>query len=309
MAMDLWRKKLLCEFSLAIITVFVCSYIGVICAAQQQNEARTVRDLSYFEGSNDPAQTLDLYLPAKQKSDKKLPLLVWIHGGGWRAGSKADVPAPTALALNGYAVASLNYRLTDRAKFPAQILDCKTAIRYLRKHADEYGIDADRIGVWGASAGGHLVALLGTTNDSKEFDRVGGNLDVSSRVEAVCDICGPSDLTTIKQQCGPDYRLKDMVRTFLGGDPEEVKDIALDASPVAHVAPGNPPFLIMHGDHDELVPYEQGKELYNALKKAQVDARLFTAKGGTHGFMNGQTVIEAKNFFDQKLKARVPSGS
>ena len=205
-------------------------------------------------------------------------------------------------------MASLNYRLTDKAKFPAQLEDCKAAIRWLRKHAVEYGLDPDRIGVFGASAGGHLVALLGTTGGLKQFDQVGGNTDVSSRVEAVCDMCGPTDLTTIAQQAGAQYKLRELVKQFLGSDPETDKNVARSASPVAYAHAGDPPFLIMHGDADDIVPYQQGAELYYILKKANVDAQLATQKGGGHNFMNVSTVIETKNFFDKKLKPRHKGG-
>jgi acetyl esterase/lipase len=305
MIIKLWRKGTHAVVWLTVVGALLWSYIAV---AQQEISPRVVSNINYFEGSKDPGQTLDLYLPTHIKVGSKVPLLVWIHGGGWRHGSKADTPGPKYLVDNGYAMASINYRLTDSAKFPAQVEDCKAAIRWLRKHADEYGFDPERIGVFGASAGGHLVAMLGTTGDLRKFDLVGGNTDISSQVEAVCDICGPSDLTTIAQQAGAQYRLKDLVKQFLGSDPDTNKNIALDASPVTYAHSGEPPFLIMHGDCDELVPYEQGKELYAALKKVNVDAELSTQKGGGHGFMNFMTLIEAKNFFDRKLRPPTSGG-
>ena len=135
---------------------------------------------------------LDLYLPEKVKG--RLPVVVWIHGGAWMEGSKDDCPA-VPFAAEGCAVASINYRLSQHAIFPAQIQDCKAAIRWLRANADKYHLDPDHIGVWGASAGGHLVALLGTTAAVKEFEGRGGNLDQSSRVQCVLDWYGPSELT------------------------------------------------------------------------------------------------------------------
>ena len=139
-----------------------------------------------------PSQTLDLYAPKKAK---QVPLIVWIHGGAFLFGSKEGFPVepvPLHFLLEGYAIASINYRLSPEALFPAQLEDCKAAIRWLRAHADEFGIDPNRIGAWGASAGGNLAALLGTTGEVREFE-VGENLDYSSRVQAVCDFYGPTD--------------------------------------------------------------------------------------------------------------------
>jgi len=124
-------------------------------------------------------------------------VIVWVHGGAWLGGSKDRCPALSFLR-DGFAVASVNYRLSQHALFPAQIEDCKAAVRWLRAQATTYMLDPDRIGVWGASAGGHLVALLGTTGDVKEFD-TGGHLAHSSRVQAVCDFFGPTDFTRMSQ--------------------------------------------------------------------------------------------------------------
>jgi acetyl esterase/lipase len=149
---------------------------------------KSLRDLEYAR-AGEKSLLLDLYLP--EKSRHSLPLIIWIHGGAWTGGDKADCPA-RRLLQRGYAVASINYRLSNEAIFPAQIEDCKAAIRWLRAHAKQYGLDADHFGAWGSSAGGHLVALLGTTGDLKQFDK-GDNLDFSSRVQAVCDFYGPTD--------------------------------------------------------------------------------------------------------------------
>jgi acetyl esterase/lipase len=303
--MNIWRKY---KLSLAWLTVVGAMLWCYIAVAQQEGDPRIVKNINYFEGSKDPGETLDLYLPAHAKLGFKTPLLVWIHGGGWRHGSKSDEPGAKYFVDCGYAMASLNYRLSDKAIFPAQLEDCKAAIRWLRKHANEYGLDPDRIGVFGASAGGHLVALLGTTGDAKQFDKVGGNSDVSSQVEAVCDICGPSDLTTIAQQAGAQYKLKELVKQFLGSDPETDKNVALSASPVAYAHRGDPPFLIMHGDADDIVPYQQGTELYHTLKNANVDAQLETKKVAGHNFMDVSTALQTKTFFDKKLKSQTKGG-
>jgi hypothetical protein len=171
---------------IAIVLGFVTS------AFAQTAGVKSHRDLVYVEGGHE-RHKLDLYLP--EKADGPLPLIIWVHGGGWQNGSKDGCPPLRGGYIErGYAVASINYRLSGHAVFPAQIEDCKAAIRWLRAHAKEYGLDAKRFGVWGSSAGGHLVALLGTSGDVKEFD-VGANLDQSSRVQAVCDYYGPTDFT------------------------------------------------------------------------------------------------------------------
>ena len=145
---------------------------------------RMEKDIAYIEGG-DEAQKLDLYLPDKP-ADKPLPLIVHIHGGGWRAGSK--YPCPVAgLVLKGYAVASVEYRFSQKAVFPAQIQDCQAAIRWLRAHAKQYQFDTEHLGVIGGSAGGHLSALVGTSGGKKAFPPIGGHEDQSDRVQAVCD--------------------------------------------------------------------------------------------------------------------------
>ena len=161
-------------------------YATLVAAADQPLDGRpdlskltVLRDLEYVPGGHE-RQKLDLYLPREASVDRKRPLIVWVHGGAWLAGSKDRCPA-VPFADQGYAVASINYRLSQHAIFPAQIEDCKAAIRWLRVNAGKYGYDPNRLGVWGASAGGHLGALLGTAGDVQEFD-IGPYGRVSSRV-------------------------------------------------------------------------------------------------------------------------------
>ena len=171
-----------------------------LAAAQERSKqppgVTVLRDLQYIQGGHG-RNRLDLYLP--DKADGRLPLVVWIHGGAWWAGSKEGCPA-VPLVGKGYAVASINYRLSQHAVFPAQIEDCKAAIRWLRANAVKYHLDPDHVGVWGESAGGHLVAMLGTTGNAKELEGTGGNLDQSSHVQCVIDWFGPSDLVTVGTQ-------------------------------------------------------------------------------------------------------------
>ena len=171
---------------------------------------RLERDLAYVPDA-DAAQKLDLYLP-EQRPEKPLPLIVHIHGGGWRGGSKFPCPA-TGMVLKGYVVASVEYRFSQKAIFPAQIQDCQAAIRWLRAHSKEYGIDPERVGVVGGSAGGHLSALVGTAGGKKAFAPIGGHEQQSDRVQAVCDIYGPADFTTVVAQAAADKIVKDYLKS------------------------------------------------------------------------------------------------
>jgi|SRR5579875_487758 len=261
---------------------------------------KVLRDLAYVPGGHE-RQKLDLYLP--KNAAGPLPLVVWIHGGGWQAGSKESTPALFLLG-KGYAVASINYRLSQHATFPAQIEDCKAAIRWLRAHAKEYNLDPQHVGVWGGSAGGHLVALLGTANNLKEWDTLGGNTDQSSRVQAVCDWFGPTDFTRIAVA---NQRASGPVSRLLGGPVAENMDKAKKASPITHVSSDDPPFLIMHGADDKTVPPEQSEIFAEALKKAGVEVTLKILPGAGHGgtaFTSPESRKLIAEFFDKHLKKK-----
>ena len=271
-------------------------------------DVRVLRDLEYVPGGHQ-RNKLDLYLPkqaARQgRTSGPLPVIVWVHGGAWMGGSKKNCPA-TRFLRKGYAVASINYRLSQHAIFPAQIQDCKAAIRWLRANSNQYGLDAKRIGVWGSSAGGHLVALLGTAGDVKEFDK-GRNLKVSSRVQAVCDYFGPTDFTKISRF--PSKIRHDAPNSpeskLIGGPIQENKEAAQRANPITYVTKDDPPFLIVHGDKDQSVPHNQSQLLHDALKKAGVKVRFHTVKGTGHGRFNSPQVDKmVDNFFDRHLKPR-----
>jgi acetyl esterase/lipase len=265
------------------------------------------RDLPYVENGHE-RQKLDLFLP--EKADGPCPIIVWVHGGAWQAGSKEGAPPlRQGYVQRGYAVASINYRLSSHAVFPAQIEDCKAAVRWLRAHAAEHGLDGERIGVWGSSAGGHLVALLGTSGGFKDFD-VGANLDHSSAVQAVCDFFGPTDLVAFVTRPGyashasatsPEAKL-------LGGVVLENREKAARANPITYADAGDPPFLIVHGDQDSTVPIQQSELLFAALEKAGVSAHFHTIRGAGHGGpgFGGKTLDNmVAAFFDERLKGRV----
>jgi len=259
---------------------------------------RALRDLSYVEGGHE-RQRLDLYLP--ERVDGRRPVIVWIHGGAWQTGSKDHCPA-MRFAVKGYAVASVNYRLSQHAVFPAQIEDCKAAIRWLRANADKYDLDPDHIGAWGASAGGHLVAMLGTAGGVKRLEGQGGNLDRSSRVQCVVDWFGPSNLLTMggwhDNPDSPEARL-------IGGPVGENQEKARQASPLTYAGKDSAPFLIMHGDQDHIVPPGQSEALAEALKKAGVVVTLQIVAGNGHGgpgFTSPENRKLIEDFFDKHLR-------
>jgi acetyl esterase/lipase len=204
------------------------------------------------------------------------------------------------LLRNGYAVASVEYRLSGEAVFPAQIHDIKAAVRWLRAHAQEYNLDPKRFGAWGGSAGGHLVALLGTTSDVTALEGAEGNNDTSSSVQAVCDFYGPSNLITADQNKQGDRA----VRQLLGFSPSTNQSAAMDASPIKYVSSKSPPFLLVHGDSDQLVPVEQSKDLYKSLLSAGVQAKLIVVPGGEHGLrgFSAQLWPKVVAFFDESLR-------
>ncbi len=256
------------------------------------------RNIPYVPNGHE-RQTLDLYVP--EKGEGPFPLIVWIHGGAWTSGSK-DECLPLPWAMKGYVVASINYRLSQDAKFPAQIDDCKAAVRWLRANAVQYKIDRDRLIAWGDSAGGHLASLLGTTGDEPEP----GPPHESSRVQAVIDWYGRADLSRV---CTDPSMAEHAVARMLGGSGPQMADIARQASPIAHVSPDDPPFLIMHGDRDGTVPVQQSEAFASALKHAHVPVTLVILNGVGHGgqeFLQPERVRIIDSFLREYLQ-RVPN--
>jgi len=271
-------------------------------ARRQAPDGTTVyRDLAYVPGGHE-RQKLDVYLP---KDGTNLPLLINIHGGAFRAGSKEN-GVPLNYLRQGYAVASINYRLSQHAVFPAQIEDCKAAVRWLRAHAREYRLDPSRFAAWGSSAGGHLAAMLGTTSDTKEFD-VGANLDQSSRVQAVVDYFGPTDFLQMDAHRLPGGMVHDAANSpeseLVGGAIQANKDRAAKANPITYITEADPPFLICHGDADPLVPHHQSELLEAALKQAGVPVTFYTVKGAGHGqFSDPRVPAFTREFLAMHLK-------
>jgi len=214
----------------------------------------------------------------------KVPLLVYIHGGGWTSGSKdgvMDSPVAGMAFQLGFAVASIDYRLAPEWVFPAQVHDCKLAIRYLRKNADSLGIDPDRIAAVGGSAGGHLAAILGTADDDDGLEGP-GLPGISSRVSVVAEYFGPADLTDVDTPLTNEGLA--ILLAFLGCHPLVCPELARQASPAAYVTPDDPPILIAHGANDELVPYRQAEIFAERLRSAGNACTLIKVEHAGHSF-------------------------
>jgi len=259
-------------------------------------------------------ETLDLYEPLAVPS-VPVPVIVWVHGGGWSHGSSSLSPSSVAgqvefsVVQHGWVFASINYRLAPQYKWPAQIEDTKCAIRFLRAEAHVYHIDPNRIGAIGASAGGHLVSMLGLAGQSAGFD-VGQYLQESSAVEAVVDEFGPEDLTS------PDWagsqaaeKLSPEVFGVPFGQPSAVLTAA---SPVTYIAPGAPPYLVQQGIEDQTVPPDQSEMFVRRLHASNDSASLQLVQNAGHGFnatgtgpvAPSLTVLaqQAANLFFEKLR-------
>ena len=253
--------------------------------------ADITRDIEYAR-VGDLSLKLDLYRP---KTPRPL-LIVYVHGGAWQGGSKTEFPLG-GLVAEGFAAASIDYRVSKQAPFPAQAHDIKAAIRYLRAQQAQLGINAQRIVIAGASAGGHLAAIVGVTNGNKELEgTVGDHLDQSSDVQGIISLFGASNLQTILGQ-STEKGLKmraPALQLLLGGSPSEKPDLAKLASPVTHIDAHDPPLLLIHGDADPQMPPEQSKELSAAYEKAGLTVKLILIPGAVHG---------GKQFYDPERLA------
>jgi acetyl esterase/lipase len=241
---------------------------------------------------------LDLLLPTPLPAPA-VPAVIYLHGGGWRAGSRAQGWYPwlsPLLASQGFVTANVTYRLTDRAPFPAQLDDVKAAVRFLRAQAGSYGIDPDRIGVWGDSAGGHLASLLGVTSDAA--------------VQAVVTRCAPADF---EWALTDDQGQGEVLSALFGGPPAERLELVRSAGPVHHVGPNVPPFLIVHGTQDETVPFASAEGFARKLRDAGADVTFQPVEGGHHNLLPDELAPfaddpwtelgeQALSFFDRHLR-------
>ncbi|MCX6897172.1 MAG: alpha/beta hydrolase [Verrucomicrobia bacterium] len=300
-------RPILVLLGLALALVLIARLGGQAPNAKLLELIEVIHDVEIGKGGG---RTLHAEIARpKNPPPAPMPAVLFIHGGGWQEGTHKQNGA-AVLPLFGYFTASIEYRLSDEAKWPAQIEDCKLAVRWLRANAAKYNVNPDRIGVWGMSAGAHLAACLGTMGDAKELEGNGGWAGVSSRVQAVASYCGGFDLTD-------DGTINDLIRqlgTKLCGGPATEKLAAWrQASPLLHITPQCPPFLIVHGDKDDTVPFAQSERMEAALRKAGVPVEFIRVKGGNHGMIApfGQPAAEpdvqtlykrVAAFFDKHLK-------
>ncbi|MFC2002994.1 alpha/beta hydrolase fold domain-containing protein [Chloroflexota bacterium] len=232
-------------------------------------------DIEYGRAGDIPL-LLDIYIPETPIATP-IPAIICIHGGGWRDGDKGlYVKYVKSLATHGFFVASINYRLSGVAPFPAAVEDSKCAVRWLRANAEKYNVDPERIGVWGNSAGGHLAMMVGLVDETAGLEGNGGWGEFSSRVQAVCSYYGPSDF--VSRVSHPSHV------QFLGGTLEEKPEIYKAASPINYVTKDDPPLLLIHGELDETVPYNQSEKTYQAYQQAELEATLIKVSHAGHIF-------------------------
>jgi acetyl esterase/lipase len=259
-----------------------------------------------YAGNSNPKQAVDVYVP--KQAGKPLPVVALIHGGGWVNGDRLGYASlAIQLARTGeYAAVTVGYRLSGEASWPAQIHDCKAAIRWIRANARALNLDPDKIAVWGSSAGGHLSSLLGTSGDVAELEGdLGPYKGVSSRVQAVVNLCGPEDFTQalVFNKNGQPVWDDAAVTGLLGGPATERKAEARAASPVTHVTPDDPPFITFHGTADQRVAFRHAEVIHAALQKAGVPSLLVPITDGGHSAVRHDTVKErGQAFLDRVLR-------
>jgi len=266
------------------------------------DSVKVEKDIVYGDAGDRPL-LLDLYSP--QNVDGPVPGLIFIHGGGWKHGSKDDYRVyGLTFAQKGYVVASVQYRLSGEAQYPAAIHDVKAAVRWMRANADSIGVDPQRIGVAGGSAGGHLAMMIGFTSDVPRFDGQSGNEGVSSRVQAVVNIYGPTDLTT---EFARQRSTGSLLSGFFGGTYDQRRALYEEASPIRYVTLDDPPTLILHGTIDDVVPINQADLLAAKLNETGVPYIYDRLPGWPHAMdlanpVNERCVWFMERFFDRYLK-------
>lgn len=305
--------------SLALAAAFIGPAPAVAAPVQAEIAARTVRDdvfprspvrfpggvvgrpdVEYANIVGYRPLLLDLYAQEDASPKAPRPLVVWVHGGGWDRGDSrtsaayANFPAVLAsLAARGYVVASVNYRLSGEARFPAALLDVKAAIRHLRAHAADYGIDPTRVILWGGSAGGHLAALAATTCGATAFEPLRSTGRLSSSQAKALQAAPMSKESDCAQAAVIWYGIFDpasmtipSLSTFLGCKPTECPDALTQASPIAHASASSPPMLLIHGTADTTVPADQSAEMAARLRQLGVPVQTLFIPDVDHGWLN-----------------------
>lgn len=249
------------------------------------SDVTILRDVVFGTGGGREL-TMHLVMP-KESSEHTRPAYVWIHGGGWQGGNKdGGIGQLVPFVRSGFVGATIEYRLTGESPFPAQIEDCKCAIRYLREHADKYKLDPQRIAVGGSSAGGHLAALVGTSGGVTELEGSGGWSNQPSGVQAVLDLYGPTDFELFVTATGYESHNRDgspESKLLGGGEVLANREGIRRVNPITYIDREDPPFLIIHGDKDRTVPPNQSEALHAALKAVGVSTQLHIIEGAGHG--------------------------
>ncbi len=281
--------------------VFALVALLLLVAAPRDSAALTIeRDVVYGTAQGTPL-LLDLAMP--KTGNGPFPVVVFLHGGGWSEGNRQEMNHfIEGVAGLGYVGVTVAYRLVPAARFPAQLEDCKAAVRWLRANAAKYRINPERLGVVGFSAGGHLASMLGVTGKNDGLEGAGGNPDQSSRVQAVVSFFGLTDFST---RDWPSDLEKGVIEPFLGGSFANHADEYRRASPITYVTSDAPPFLFFHGSEDKLVPVDQSKRLGEKLRNAGVFAEVNVLEGEGHGFTdatNQKAMRRMLDFLDAQLK-------
>ena len=266
-------------------------------AAPQALEIVTQEGVEYMRVDDQPLK-LEL---ARPKAPGKYPGVICIHGGGWRGGDKASlIPLTRRLAKEGFVAVTVQYRFAPKDPFPAQVDDVRCAVRWLRANAEELQLDPERIGAIGFSAGGHLSLMLGLMEDDDRPADNGCHSGHSSKVQAVVNYFGPTDLARSFPQ-----QVRAILNDFVGGTPEDKAEVVKAASPITYIDRNDAPILTFHGTKDQIVPFEQAELLNQACKKAGLEHRLETQQDANHGWGGEQlvkTLDQSIAFFREHLQ-------
>jgi acetyl esterase/lipase len=274
-------------------------------AVQGQEAGAAIRTENGIIFGKGGATELKLDLAMPREGEGPFPAIICIHGGGWIGGERQKMRGTIeVLARRGYVAISPDYRLAPQDRFPAQIEDCKAAVRWLRANAEKYHVNPRRIGAFGFSAGAHLASLLGVTSKDDGLEGEGGNAEQSSAVQAVVSFFGPTDFT--QPVWSKEVREQHLV-PFLGGTTEEKADVYRRASPLTYAGKNSPPFLFVHGTADAIVPIQQSEAMVKKLRQADVPARLIAVEGEGHGWGWSRdnrltSLAHMMDFFDETLK-------
>jgi acetyl esterase/lipase len=288
-------KRVLVIASLGVVAILL-----LVAALHGEPEIVIARNITYGQGA-DTELKLDLAMP--KSGAGPFPAVVFLHGGGWSAGSRQQMNHfIEGMARMGYVAVTVEYRLVPNARFPAQVEDCKAAVRWLRANAKQYNVRSDRIGVVGLSAGGHLAAMLGVTRKEDGLEGLGGNPGQSSRVQAVVSFFGPTDFSA--RNWPKDFE-EMVIAPFLGGSIADNANSYKRASPINYANAHSPPFLFVHGTDDKLVPIDQSTRFAEKLEKLGVPTQMVALEGEGHGFTdanNQKSMQQMLEFLNQWLK-------